>query len=261
MNVHSCRLITVISSCSSVDEMNRFWHDLYRSRPPSSAEKVAAVKHWRKVTMTDSPRSMAASRATLKEASDKEYDKPWVFSYNVLPERYWRIVFLIIQSAHCDTKVEGYCIYLPWWERLPTVDATEWPKHSQAKCQYSVKRMIDSLSLVSPWFQRIREKQEPAEAASATSKGIRGDKGRGGGDAQIKVASLNRWREIEWDLKGWISYLSWCPLFLLPCSWHNHISRCQTKVCVRVYVCVWGGGLYEWDICHLSPPPKWPPPF
>jgi hypothetical protein len=38
--------------------------------------------------MTDSPRSMAASQATLKEASDKEYDKPWVFSYNVLPERY-----------------------------------------------------------------------------------------------------------------------------------------------------------------------------
>jgi hypothetical protein len=28
------------------------------------------------------------------------------------------------------------------------------------------------------------------------------DKGRGGGDAQIKVASLNHWREIEWDLTG-----------------------------------------------------------
>jgi len=62
--------------------------------------------------------------------------------------------------------------------------------------------LINALSLVSPLFQRVREEPEPAKAASATSKAIRGGKGSGGGDAQIKVASLNRWREIEWDLKG-----------------------------------------------------------
>jgi len=50
---------------------------------------------------------MAATGDVFKEASDKkEYDKPWVFSYNVLPRDIDELI-LINESAHWDTKVDG----------------------------------------------------------------------------------------------------------------------------------------------------------